>query len=261
MKTSNNPAGRLHSLLVEGKGQDWQDKSISKVWAKILEVPYEDKGLLLRRVGQVMALPSSIKEAMSHIDDIDHNMYLRWLPQVESSFSTLNFDMQWKNFIGRFDGEIMYGIEICSDRLSRERPEKTVNEEHLASLSEKVNELLSELDRTELSGNAWLYIHDHLVRVKEAIEEYRIRGIKPLESALHEVVGSVVLSPEIYQESQRTQKGKRFWEIMGKLAIILTITVSSVQIGKDIVSILPPPETEDKANEKNITGQSDSESN
>ena len=218
MKTSNNPAGRLHSLLVEGKGQGWQDKSISKVWAKILEVPYEDKGLLLRRVGQVMALPSSIKEAMSHIDDIDHNMYLRWLPQVESSFSTLNFDMQWKNFIGRFDGEIMYGIEICSDRLSRERPEKTVNEEHLASLSEKVNELLSELDRTELSGNAWLYIHDHLVRVKEAIEEYRIRGIKPLESALHEVVGSVVLSPEIYQESQRTQKGKRFWEIMGKLA-------------------------------------------
>ena len=71
----------------------------------------------------------------------------------------------------------------------------------------------------------------------------------------------MVLSPEIYQESQRTQKGKRFWEIMGKLAIILTITVSSVQIGKDIVSILPPPETEDKANEKNITGQSDSESN
>ena len=255
MKTSNNPAGRLHSLLVEGKGQGRQDKSISKVWAEILEVPHADKGLLLRRVGQVMALPSSIKEAMSYIDDIDHSIYLRWLSQVESSFSILNFDMQWKNFIDKFNGEIMYGIEICSDRLSRERPEKTANEELLASLSEKVNELLSELDSAELSGNAWLYIHDHIVRTKEAIEEYRIRGIKPLEEVFQHAVGGVVLNPEIYQESQRTQQGKRFWEIMGYLALVVTITVGSIQIGKDVVSLLPSPETEDKANEKNIIRQ------
>ena len=208
-----------------------------------------------------MALPSSIKEAMSYIDNIDHDIYLRWLPQVEASFSSVNFDAQWRHFIDRFDGEIMYGIEICAERLSRERPEKTANEELLAGLSEKVNELLSELDTAELSANAWLYIHDHLVRTKEAIEEYRIRGIKPLEEAFQQSVGGVVLSPEIYKETQRTQKGKRFWEIMGRLAIVVSLTVGSVQIGKDIVSLLPPPETEEKANEKNITGQSDSVNN
>ena len=208
-----------------------------------------------------MALPSSIKEAMSYIDDMDHSIYLRWLPEVEASFSILNFDMQWKNFIDRFNGEIMFGIEVCSDRLSRERPEKTANEDLLADLSKKVNELLSEIDSADLSGNVWLYIHDHLVRVKEAIEEYRIRGIEPLESAFQQAVGGVVLSPEIYKETQRSQKGKRFWEIMGRLAIVVSLTVGSVQIGKDVVSLLSPPETEEKANEKNITGQSDSVNN
>ena len=255
MKTSNNPAGRLHSLLVAGQAKSLRGKPVSEIWAKILEVSHEDTGLLLRRVGHIMSLPSNIKEAMSYIDDLDHSIYLRWLPQVESSFSILNFQMPWQDFIDRFNGEIMYGIEICSDRLSRERPEKTANEELLAGLSEKVNGLLSELDSTELSDNAWLYIHDHLVRIKEAIEEYRIRGIKPLESAFQQAVGGVVLSPEIYQESQRTQKGKRFWEIMGYLALVVTITVGSIQIGKDVVSILPSPETEDKANEKNIIEQ------
>lgn len=254
MTTNNNPAGRLHSLLVEGKKQGHQDSSISTVWAEILEVPHEDKGLLLRRVGQVMALPSSIKEAMSYIDDIDHSVYLRWLPEVEASFSIMNFDMQWRQFIDRFNGQIMFGIEVCADVLSRQRPEKTADEDLLAGLSEKVDELLSELDSAELSGNVWLYINDHLVRIKDAIEEYRIRGIEPLEEAFQQTVGSVVFNLEIYQESQETQNGKRFWEIIRRLALVVAITVGSIQIGKDVVSILPPPETEDKANEKNITG-------
>jgi hypothetical protein len=42
---------------------------------------------------------------------------------------------------------------------------------------------------------------------------------------------------------------------MGYLALIVTITVGSVQIGKDVVSLLPPSETENKANEKNISEQ------
>lgn len=100
----------------------------------------------MRRVGHVLSLPSSIKEAMSYVDDIDRDIYLRWLPRVETSFSILNFQMAWRKFIERFDGEIMYGIEICSDRLSRERPEKIADEKLLSNLLEKVNQLLSELD-------------------------------------------------------------------------------------------------------------------
>ena len=56
---------------------------------------------------------------------------------------------------------------------------------------------------------------------------------------------------------ERAQKGKRFWEIMGYPAVVVTITVGSIQIDKDVVFILPSPETEDKANDKNIIGQSD----
>jgi len=250
MQISNNPAGRLHALLREGQSKP-KDKPASEIWAEILDVPKEDTGLLLRRVGHVLSLPSSVKEAMSYVDDLDHNIYLRWLSRVEASFSILNFQMAWKQFIERFDGEIMYGIEICSDRLSRERPEKTADQTLLENLLAKVNELLDDLDNTELDANVWFYIYDHLIKIKEAIEEYKIRGIKPLEAVFEQTVGGVVLSPELYQNSQKTPSGKRFWEVMGYLAIVVTITASSIQIGKDVVSILPPPE----ADEKNIIEQ------
>ena len=241
MEVSNNPAGRLHALLREGQTKP-KDKPASEIWSEILEVQNDDTGLLLRRVGHVLTLPSSVKEAMSYTDGLDPSIYLRWLPAVETSFGILNFQMAWKQFIDRFDGEIMYGIEICSDILSRERPEKTADDTLLVSLLDKVNELLAELDNTELDPNVWFYIYDHLIKIKEAIEEYKFRGIKPLEAVFEQAIGGVVLSPELYKNSQKSTTGKRFWEVMGRLAIVVTIAAGSIQIGKDIVAILPSPD-------------------
>jgi len=250
MEVSNNPAGRLHALLQEGKSKPI-DKPASEIWAEILNVPKKDTGLLLRRVGYVLSLPSSVKEAMSYIDDLNHDIYLRWLPRVEASFSILNFQMAWKQFIERFDGEIMYGIEICSDRLSREKPEKTADESNIENLLDKVNGLLSDLDDVDLDTSEWFYIYDHLIKIKEAIEEHKIRGIKPLEAVFEKAIGGLVLTPEIYQKTKTTTNGKRFWEVMGYLAIVVTITASSIQIGKDVVSLLPQLEVEDMTKEQN----------
>jgi len=249
MEVNNNPAGRLHALLSEGQRKP-KNKPASEIWAELLDVPKDDTGLLLQRVGCILSLPSNIKEAMSYIDNSENNIYLRWLPRVEVSFSILTFQLPWKQFIERFDGEIMYGIEICSDKLSKERPEKVVDEALLANLLDKVNALLLELDTITLDKSICLYIHNHLIQIKEAIEEYRIRGIKPLEAVFEQAIGSVSLAPEMYQEGKKTTSGTKFWEVMGHLAIVLAVTSSSIQIGKDIVSILPPPEIE-----SNISGQ------
>ncbi len=90
-------------------------------------------------------------------------------------------------------------------------------------------------------------MRDHLVKIKEAIEEYKIRGIKPLEIVFEQAIGRVVLTPGIYQESTKTPNGKGFWEIMGYLAVIVTILSGSIKIGKDIVLILPTSETENNS--------------
>lgn len=239
MSNNNNPAGRLHNLLKEGHKKA-KDQPAQAIWSDLLNVK-NDNGLLLRRVGFLMALPSNIKTSMSYIDDINHDIYLRWLPRVETAFSILNFQIKWDQFIKRFDGEIMYGIEICSEMLSRECPEKVINEEQLNVLLTKVDELLEELDKSEFSNDVWLFIYDHLLLIKEAIEEYSIRGIKPLENIFEQTIGGVALTPQIYKESRKSKKGLKFWEVMGCLAIAVTITNGSIQIGQEIVNLLPEP--------------------
>lgn len=237
MTVNNNPAGRLHTLLQLGKVKEG-NRQIGDVWSEILNVPNQDNSLLLRRLGQVMTLPSSIKQAMAFVEGVDHNIYLRWLSAVEAAFKELNFNHGWSRFINQINGEVMLGIEICSDQLSRFRPEKTIDENQLEELLKKVNDLLAQLESTDLKPDSWFFIYDNLTRVKEAIETYKIMGIKPLEVVVEQTIGEVNLNPEKYYESKTADGGKGFWEIMVRLLLLIDITAQSIQIGKEVVPLI-----------------------
>ena len=88
MTQTNNPAGRLLNIINAGKRLPG-DKQSAENWAQLLTVPIEDKSLLLRRVGYVMALPSQIRDQFEELHNLDKKIYLKWLPSVEASFSIL----------------------------------------------------------------------------------------------------------------------------------------------------------------------------
>jgi len=236
--TANNPAQRLYEIIKDGK-QKPREKAAEEVWAELLGVPKKDKSLLLRRVGYVMALPAAIRESVSAISNIDHEVYLKWLPQVEASFSVLNFQMQWTQFIDRFDGAVVYGLEICSDLLSRQNPEKTLPANTIADLHVHVEELLKEVEGTELPEDVKKYISEHLFNIKSALDEYILLGITPLEREFYATIGSIIINRNIYKQSQESQTGKKFWKLMSNLALMISIAVGTIQIGKDTISLLP----------------------
>ncbi len=242
MTEINNPAGRLLNIVNAGK-QKPGEKQAAEIWADLLSVPIQDKSLLLRRVGHVMALPFQIRERFEDLVNLDQKIYLKWLPNVEVSFSMLNFKIAWKQFIERFDPSIMYGMEICSDLLSRESPEQTAEENLLADLKNIVEELLQSIESEELAPDLRVFIYEHLIKIKYSIEEYQIQGITPLKEEFQSIVGSVTLNPELYKKSQDTKLGRKFWEAMGKLALVVTVTVGVIQIGKDTISLLPSGES------------------
>jgi len=241
METLNNPAARFHSLLRIGQSQK-KEEQCAKVWGNILNVPIGDSPLLLRRIGHVMELPSLIATEIRDLPNVNHDIYLKWLPRVNASIGMMNFQNPWKTFIDRFDAEILYGIEICADTLHRSCPEKIISESTLKELSDKVTKLQEDLSNEGIPTSVAHFIMERLEEIRLALEEYSYRGSAPLERALENTVGKVVISPNIYQECQSSSYGKKFWELMGYLAITMTITTGAIQIGKDTVSLLPPPE-------------------
>lgn len=234
--TANNSASRLLDLIEAGK-KEKKERPSSEAWSNILNVPTTDKGVLLARIGHAMALPDLIRSEIEQLDHVNHDLHLKWLPKVEASFSVLNFQLQWKHFIERFDGEIIYGIQICADALSRQRPEKVAQPELLQSLLKQVVELLDEVPNAELPPDLRNFIYEHLSLVRNAVEEYKIRGIKPLETEVERLTGVISLSPWLWSRSHQSEVGRRFWKVMGNLAVVTTIVVGQIQIGKEVFDI------------------------
>ena len=239
MENINNPAARLLTVLKQGKMKSYMDKQASEAWANILSVEPKNKSILLRRIGYVMALPVSIKENIEQLDDVDNALLLKWMPKVENAFSMLNFQTPWKSFISIMDEAVIYGIEICADTLSRKLPEDTVKEDDLSKLLVEADDLIEKLSSTNIDRELHDYIFENLLDIKNAIEEYRIRGIKPLKDKVHSTLGELYLTPEIYHKNQSDPIGKKFMKIMGGLAILVTVSNGCIQIGKDIVSLIP----------------------
>lgn len=196
-----------------------------------------------------MALPGAIKAEIEQLPNIDHQLHLKWLPSVETSFSLLNFQIPWKQFIERFDGEVIYGIQVCGDALSRNRPEKVADPKLLEGLLKKIIELLAELEKAELSPETRAFMFEHLLLVKNACEEYQIRGIKPLEAEVERLTGALALSPWVWIQSRDSSFGRKFWAAMGNLALVTTIVVGQIQIGHEIFDALSgnPGEGTDQA--------------
>ena len=235
----NNPASRLVKIIQDGQKQK-KDQQAADAWAAILNVPKDDKSLLLSRVGQVMALPGAIKGEIEQLDNINHQLHLKWLPSVEKSFGILNLQIQWKQFIERFNAETIFGLEVCDDALGRNRPEKVADPGSLESLLKDVNALIADLKEDELSPDLRDFIFEHLTLVKNAVEEYKIRGIRPLEAEVERLTGAVARNPQVWIRTRETDLGKRFWHVMGNLAIATTIVVGQLQIGHEVFDALSP---------------------
>ncbi|WP_020162043.1 hypothetical protein [Cycloclasticus pugetii] len=238
MDELNNPAGRLLAIIKEG-GSHGKDEQCIKVWSTLLKVPLQETPVLLQRIGHVMSLPDRIAEAIYSISDVNHDIYLKWHSRVMAGVQMTNFQNPWKSFIDRFDAEIMYGIEICADTLSRSCPEKVIPQSTLNELLSKIAELQKEFSEHDLPPNLAQFICQQLEEIKQAINEYPYLGTKPLEAALEKSIGKIVVCPQIYKNCQKSTYGKKFWEFMGYLAISVTITTGAIQIGKDVVNLLP----------------------
>ncbi|MDY7116042.1 hypothetical protein RAN53_06745 [Halomonas sp. SSL-5] len=237
--SANNPASRLLKLIQDGQKQK-KDQQAFDAWAAILDVPKDDKSLLLSRVGHVMALPGAIKAEIEQVDNINHQLHLKWLPSVETSFGILNLQVQWKQFIERFNAETIFGLEVCGDVLGRNRPERVVDPASLKNMLNDINDLIGDLKEDELPPDLRDFIFEHLVLVKNAVEEYKIRGGRPLEAEVERLTGAVARNPQVWIRTRETDLGKRFWQVMGNLAIVTTVFVGQLQIGHEIFDALSP---------------------
>ncbi len=52
-------------------------------------------------------------------------------------------------------------------------------------------------------------------------------------------LGEIVIQTELAKEFKDTTHGMKFWDIMSKIAVLITIAVGTIQIGQIVWNVLP----------------------
>jgi len=105
----NNPAARLLTILREIKSTPPSAGAV-QTWAKIFGVEEGNSPVLLRRLGQVLSLPVQVKQEIERQQDIDYDIYLKWMPSVQEAFNTLNLSGNIASFHNPISEVTLHGL-------------------------------------------------------------------------------------------------------------------------------------------------------
>ena len=112
---ANNPAGRLHALLVALQAPN--NEIMQKVWAGVLEADESDIGEILSGLAIVLQQVAVAKERIEAVEDLDHDLYLRPLRQVEKTLDQINLGEQFSAFRNRLgpnsSGSLRSRVSFC----------------------------------------------------------------------------------------------------------------------------------------------------
>lgn len=238
----NNPAGRLLTLINSGRPQQYKKETTRKVWSILLNVQEDDTQKLLKRIGYVSSIPGNIEKQINSIEKINHKVYVKYLPKIKNVLNgNLNYQSTWNTFIDHFSQPVIDNLEVCSEILSRERPEKVIEKQYLDTVISEIEELLGLAKSDESSSQINDFVMKSLLNLKNSIEEYSILGSVPIEKEIHTTIGSI-LTVNINDEFNKNNKGKKYLNIVGGLIFLLGITADVKTIAPSTIDQLFLPD-------------------
>jgi hypothetical protein len=239
----NNPAARLHALLSKAKqgGEQYRAKSAIESWTIILNGSADNQALMLKRLGRVMELPSAIKTRIESIPDVEHGLYLRWLPKVEEAFRANHLTGPFHLFIDKIDEVTLLGLEHCASALSRRDPDAEISEDELQALKKQVDALIKETAEGDMEEDLKRFILKHLLAIRSAIDEYTLFGSKPLVTAFGETIATVYTEQQAAVKASTSPHGVKFWKCVAGLSVLLTVGDHGLKLAEGVFKLLEPP--------------------
>ena len=242
MRIDNNAANRLHRLLTQAK-QLPGNTLMGEAWRKVLRLETDDLSLLLLRLGRLLELPHRVQAELQRVDAFNPGLHLRWKPAVDKAFSGLNLGAAIEPFQRLVDQTSLYSLEVCGDLLARFAPERVLEREEISELWDKAQELLQSLDSSDLPVELDAYLRKHATSIIEALSSYDVVGVSGVQNAVESAVGSIPFNASVLARIREQDKPvfRKFWTLLARAALIVSLTTDMVQLGQSVVALLPEP--------------------
>ena len=233
----NNPAARLHAILMLAKEQKGSTPTII-AWKNILDLQTDEDLEIMGMVGKVFTLPLAVTYAVNQIPALHQELYLSWKSGIENAFRANTWNGNIQEFLKHINDTMLVSLQFVSDNLGRLAPEITLNEKNFEELRQGAWNLYEEISNSDMDSIVKDYLLKHMSMILRALDDYPILGIQPLNTAIETCIGTVVTQEAKAKNSNDTKAGSDFWKFTAKILVALKIAQSTVNLGNDAVQFL-----------------------
>ncbi|MFI5910022.1 hypothetical protein [Dactylosporangium sp. NPDC051541] len=237
MPPTDNPAGRLWAILVAAQAVD-PDAPALAGWTTALGVDVHRTSDTLRAFSLVADLNAKVRTQIAELPfEADPSAIASHLGEIDGVIDRLprlaDYSMSW-SLAGLTDAG-MLSLRICASTLGRYLSEPVLSRDQLRILSTQVDDLVESVrSSSDLDARLQRFILDLLLKVKFALDNYRILGLLPLEAATNELVGALARQSSVPDQIAESKLAKGFFAFF--VAIDLALNVAA-----NIHSLEKPP--------------------
>lgn len=219
MKHNDNPAKRLLNFLKKGQSES-ENKNMGEALADIFGVKPDQRSEILRCLGEVQKLPSSVRNEIIDIDE-DHNLYLDKINRIEKALSKINFGAKWRVFKQAIDEATITQLTFCSKLLSDNSKFKPLEEKDLNNLKEKVQSFKSELSEYDIDPDLSRLIYEKVNDIERVIFDYQLTGSALIQKEVESAIGQIVLHPDLVKKEKSL--AKKFFSLLSYISITINV--------------------------------------
>ena len=191
MVDHTNPAQDLSSIFQKvaqfGDHRNISPNVMSSYWVAALEI---DRSEFYDSLAGIIKLVAEIERILDTNDVRNRDIHAKQLAAVKNLIFEMG-SMQWPEFRRQVTDNFLMLLQLLDSELSDYWPKPPESIEGLATLQTQIEDLISDVVESDLGDEIKRVITDGLNAVRNAILEYRVRGVEGIRQALDMNIGLI----------------------------------------------------------------------
>lgn len=191
MTETVSSAGQLYNIIEEALSQDPETRTL-EVWAKVLKASNLDYELVSNKLAELFGLFNDTRQDILQLEQVSSEIGISAISKIQTSIIRYGLDFPWSHIKNQIPKETLDNIKLCDNLLrSQGIAQNNLAKEELPRLLDEVDNLLKELSDSSLPNNFKLDLIGELIKLRNALINFDIRGEVHLQKICNETISSI----------------------------------------------------------------------
>lgn len=241
MSIEINPSESLHQIfkqLVEhGPPPNGPNAPVSGVWTRALGVSVSQ---VPASALETVRLAFEVEQILNQNDFRHREAHLERLNRIKTALMQVT-SMSWAEFSAQFDQDFVSLLEWLASDVSDYFDETPLSTEDLQSLQTEIEDLINDVVESGLDETIKHVITVGLDAVRDAILQYRVRGVEGIQHAWDKNFSVFArYHQELQTANENDDRGviSRVWDFLMKLDATLSVASNVPQLAAPVITQL-----------------------